>query len=48
MMKKAPRPQGAIPEALEAILRGLSEMYDGIPEEGQDLLPVSTDKAEND
>ena len=46
MIKKSPRPKGAIPEALEAILRGLSEMYDGIPEEGQWLLPVPTNRAE--
>ncbi len=37
MVRMPPRPKGAIPEALEALLRGLTELYEGISEDGEGL-----------
>ena len=35
MIELPPRPKGAIPEALEALLRGLRETYGAVPDEGE-------------
>ena len=38
LVNAPPRPKGAIPEALQAMLSALGEMYEGAPEEGEYLF----------